>query len=433
MLPLDALHASLRRRVPPPLRTRYRRLRRWAQHKARVRQIPLERVLLGGEHVGEGGEHVGEHVYSAGQWADLVGDPRRASLPLYESPHVQLLQRYSRDGPAILDLAALRATSYYRNALDCIRYSGHYFGQSTEAGIQAQAAAFCQLYERMRRGDPTEVSFPSPYGHSVRGTLPRVCATWTPNTYQVLDGYHRLAIAWVLGQRHASVVVAGEQPTELQRLALRVSVTQSRRELYQPVSALDFDTSWPLVRRCEDRWAMMVAFLDRMGLDLSRSSMIDLACSYGWFVTEFARRGAQALGVEAEADALRIGRIAYGLSPAQQVHGHIQWFLECTKMRCDVVLLLSVLHHLVLRPSRYSPEALLRQVDALTGSVLFLDTGQAHEQWYRTALRGWDEHYIAQFIKQHTTFSEVIPLGTDNDDRGYYAKNYRRTLFACVR
>ncbi|MBX5489760.1 MAG: methyltransferase domain-containing protein [Chloroflexi bacterium] len=425
MLALTALRATIRDRVPSPLLAHYRRTRRWARElrdRARVRLIPLDRVLVGGEQ-----------QYDAGQWADLVDDPRRASLPLHESPCVHLLQLYCGGGPAVLDLPTLRSTPYYRNALARIRYTGHYFGQVTEAGIQAQAAAFLQLYDRIRCGDPTEVAFPSPHGHSARGSLPMVYATWTPNTYQVVDGLHRLAIAWMLGQRRLPAVVTGVQPTELQRLVLRVSATQNRRELYQPLNTLDFDASWPLIRCCEDRLSMMLAFLEKRKIDIARSSMIDLACSYGWFVAEFARRGAAAIGVDSDPNALKIGRIAYGLSPSQLYHSYIQGFLELNETKYDIVLCLSILHHFARAPIPCDAATILHKIDAITGKVLFLDTGESHEEWFRATLPEWNPEYVARFVKQHTSFTHIVPLGTDRDNERFYKKNYGRTLFACFR
>jgi hypothetical protein len=98
-----------------------------------------------------------------------------------------------------------------------------------------------------------------------------------------------------------------------------------------------------------------------------------------------------------------------------------------------VVLLLSVLHHCVLRRGPCGPEELLRRVDRVTGSVLFLDTGQAHEQWFRASLAAWNDARIMEFLRRHTSFRRIVPLGTDRDDAGPYRGNYRRTLFACLR
>ena len=161
--------------------------------------------------------------------------------------------------------------------------------------------------------------------------------------------------------------------------------------------------------------------------------MVDLACSYGWFVAQFAREGWQAHGVESDPSAIRMGRIAYGLSGDRTTHSTIQAFLHESDRKFDVVLCLSILHHFLMNPRTCRAEDLLRQVDAITGSVLFFDIGQNHEEWFKDRLPEWDDTHIVNWIKQNTTFTEVIKLGVDSDDVGPYRTNYRRSLFACIR
>jgi len=258
--------------------------------------------------------------------------------------------------------------------------------------------------------------------------------TLTPNTFQIEDGHHRLAIAWVLGHRKAkATVLRPPLPTGLQSLVLKVDQTQGRKELYQPIEDPEFDDTWGLVRRCHDRFAMMLKFLAESGHNIKGLSVADVACSYGWFVSEFSKRGCRAIGADMDPVALKIGRIAYGLTSEQQVQSDLQTFLHRCDRAFDVVLFLSVLHYFPLKRAPGSPEDILKQVDAITGSCLFFDTGQSHEEWWRNSLPEWDEDFIIKFIKRNTSFTRVVPLGTDSDNVDPYSDNYRRTLFACVR
>jgi len=353
---------------------------------------------------------------------------------LQDSPHVDLLQRYRKLGERLFERAALARTPYFENASHAVRLCGSYFGHRTAQGIAAQARSFIRLYLRTASGDPTEVDFTYRRRHSPKGSLPVVRETLTPNTFQIGDGHHRLAVAWVLGDREAAVTaLAPRAPTVLQSLALSCAQTHGRRELYQPVGGVEFDGGWGVIRRCDDRLAMMLKFLASAGRPLAGLSVLDVACAYGWFVNEFAQRGAAATGVDSDFAALRLGRIAYGLRPEQTVHADLRTFLSTCGRKWDVVLLLSVLHHFVLNPRRGRPEELLRRVDRVTGSCLFIDTGQSHERWWRGALSKWNDEFVADFIRRHTSFSRVIPLGTDLDYAGPYPDNYRRTLFACLR
>ena len=179
--------------------------------------------------------------------------------------------------------------------------------------------------------------------------------------------------------------------------------------------------------------AMMLRFLASNGRDLNRLSVADLGCCYGWFVSEFSKRGCRAIGVDRDPAALKIGRIAYALHSGQLVQSDIMKFLHNCDQTFEVVLLLSVLQDFAKKPDFGSPEEVLKRVDAITGSFLFLETGQNHEAWYRNSLPVWDKDFIIKLVRQHTSFTHVLPLGVGSDDVGFYSDNYGRTLFVCSR
>ena len=99
----------------------------------------------------------------------------------------------------------------------------------------------------------------------------------------------------------------------------------------------------------------------------------------------------------------------------------------------DVVSCFSLLHHFVLGRGSVDEVELLRLLDRATGRVLFIDTGQGHEDWFRKSLSSWDADYVGEFLERHGTFDQVIDLGPDQDDVPPYEGNYGRHLFACVR
>jgi len=390
---------------------------------AGLRTVDLRKIVIGGEG-----------PYDAGRWAEATGDLRRASMPLSESPHVNLLEQHDRLGERLFERATFEQTPYFKNAAHAVRLCGSYFGHRTPEGIAAQARSFVCLYGRTANGDPTEVEFTYRRRHSAPTSLPVVRETLTPNTFQVTDGHHRLAVAWTMGRREvAATAVPPRAPTTLQSLVLACAQTRGRRELYQPIDGLEFNGGWNIVRRCDDRLGMMLAFLAAVGRPISALSVLDAACSYGWFVNEFSKRGAAATGVDTDPAALKAGRIAYGLRAEQTVQSDLHAFLSICGRTWDVVLLLSVLHHFVLNPKRGRPDELLRKIDRVTGTCLFIDTGQAHERWWRGTLAQWDNDFVADYIRRHTSFTQVIPLGTDADYAGPYRQNYGRTLFACLR
>jgi SAM-dependent methyltransferase len=388
----------------------------------RVREIPLERTLLGGQA-----------GFEARHWAQIVGRADEHPLALPESPHVRFLERWRTEGEALLKPAVFAETPYARNAMEVVRHGGAYFGARTMEGVIEHARRFAALHDRVKSGNPEPLDLPGGVGHSSRDSLPTVHPTWTPTTFLLADGHHRLAIAWVLGRKSHPAILLEPIPTELQLLASRVAQTSGRRELYQPIPGVEFDAAWPLVRNCADRFAMMRKFLEERRIAPAGLTMADFSCSYGWFVSEFAKAGFDARGFDIDPVALRIGRIAYGLDPARLERGDSIAILNAGGRKYDVVLFLSILHHFAVKQGMGTPEEILRRVDAATGRVLFLDSGEGHEVWMRKHIPAWNPEYVADLIRKNTTFKEVVPLGVDRDDAGAFAGNYGRTLFACVR
>jgi hypothetical protein len=78
-------------------------------------------------------------------------------------------------------------------------------------------------------------------------------------------------------------------------------------------------------------------------------------------------------------------------------------------------------------------EAFIRKLDSVTGSVLFLDTGENHERWFRDSLKEWDADFIARWLRENTASTSVQMLGADQDRQGRYQGQYGRHLFACSR
>jgi SAM-dependent methyltransferase len=363
----------------------------------------------------------------------MTGNMQRASLPLADSPHVKFLEKYLEIGKTILRPLNFEQTAYYKNAMQCVQLTGNYFGQRTVEGIIAQARSFIELYNRITTNNSLEVKFPSTACHSPFDSLPIVRKTWTPKTVQIDDGMHRLAISWVSGRKETTALVLPAMPTKLQSLVTRVSRSQELPGLYQPINSVEFDRSWDVIRRCDERFDMMLRFLSSNNYRVGELSILDLGCSYGRFVSEFLKKGAKAIGLDVNGAALKVGQIAYGLTVEQLVKNDLLNYLKNCDRTYDVVLLLSVLHHFALNPDYVSPAEVLKRADAVTGAVLFIDTGQAHEYRYRKKLPDWDNDFIVNFVKQHSSFDRVIPLGVDSDRGQRWHAYYGRTLFACVR
>jgi hypothetical protein len=144
------------------------------------------------------------------------------------------------------------------------------------------------------------------------------------------------------------------------------------------------------------------------------------------------RAGYDARGIERDPLGPRLGNVVYGLEERLIRVGNAENLLP-DEPRADVVSCFSLLHHFVLGRASVDAAELVRLLDRVTRRVLFLDTGEGHEAWFRESLAGWDADRVAAFLKEHSTFDEVIDLGPDSDAVPPYENNYGRHLFACVR
>jgi hypothetical protein len=117
----------------------------------------------------------------------------------------------------------------------------------------------------------------------------------------------------------------------------------------------------------------------------------------------------------------------------QITHRDCAQFLEEREEQVDVTTCLSVLHHFALGRNAVSAEKFFRLVDQVTRKVLFVDSGQNHEKWFRKSLPDWDADFIEKWIRNNSSFRKIYRLGTDEDNVPPVADNYRRVLFACTK
>ena len=282
-------------------------------------------------------------------------------------------------------------------------------------------------------GAGTEIPFDS--GHSKSNDPIRVRPIRYSDCYQIIDGHHRLAIAHARGKTAARVRVHSPAVlTPLQSLLLDVLWQNGRRELYQPIDSPELKKGWSLVRRCSDRFAKMRGFLETQGLlPPTLRTYLDIGSSYGWFVSAMKELGFDAHGVERDPFAIAVGSIVYGIETGRCVRSDCVRFLEEGHPRYDVTSCFSVLHHFALGRGAIGPEEFIRLIDRATDKVLFFDTGQNNEAWFRRSLPEWNPDYIESWLAANTTFTRFHRLGIDEDAAPPFHENYKRMLFACTR
>lgn len=396
---------------------------RAANPRAVTRTVAMEKLLCGGEN-----------GLPADTYARHTGNFFRPSTPFSQSPHVKFLEQYREIGDAIFERGVFSSTAYFGNAVECMRATGQYFHCTREDQVHEVARRFVARFlgEVATNDDGDRWR-----GFSTADSMVRVRLIEGSDCYEVIDGNHRLAIHCVQGVKTERVEVSpGRARTPLQQLLLDYGwcATRGVHELYQPVSSPELSTGWTLIRNCSDRMGMMGDFLDRhRELLPAHPSYLDVASSYGWFVNAFGKKGFEAHGVEMDWAGVEIGTRVYGLKPGQLTRSEAVRFIENHGRTYDVVSCFSLLHHFVLGRASVSATDMLRLLDRITGTVLFMDMGQEHEAWFRDSLSGWNPDTIERWLRENSSFKQFYTLGTDRDSVPPFEANYGRTLFACTR
>jgi SAM-dependent methyltransferase len=379
-----------------------------------LKKIDLRKVLMGGEA-----------GFSSASYARMTGDLLWPSRSIVDSPYVELLNQYLAEGENLFLPDRFKTTSYYQNAAHAIELYGEYFGRQAPEDIVELARKFCRRLhaKSFNHEEPAETEFEPDI------VVQRIKSS---DCYQIVEGQHRLALAWVEGLKEHKCLVRPSSPvlTPIQQMIIDSSWTLGRPQVYQPIAAPEL-ASWPMVRRCSDRFEMMMQWLEARAIH--SGSFLDIGCSYGWFVDQMRRRGFQSTGVDRDAAAVLVGRLAYGLDAKATQLTDIINFLDSQTARYDIVSCFSVLHHFVRRQNRISAAELIRKVDDVTGSVLFFDTGEGHEEWFKASLPGWDGPFIQKWLRENSSFTRIEILGRDSDNVRPFEKNYRRHLFVCSR
>ena len=362
----------------------------------------------------------GEHGVSASFYAELSNQFLRPSTPVSESPHAQLLENAESSGNGFLNSDTLRKTPYVKNGLTTIDIFGDYRGARTEEEVMALARDFVENASQINLSPDKPIE------------LRRIRFS---DCFEVIEGHHQLALAFTRGDKTVEAIVWPRTVlTPLQERLLKVLWLYGRKELYQPVVSPELEKEWILVRQCTDRFGMMEQFLKQQGLlPAAGLTYADFGSSYGWFVSAMGKLGFRSIGVDRDAIAHSIGVRVYGLAPEQLIRRDIVRFLTNCSDTFDVTSLFSVLQYFAMEKKPVSPEELISLVDKVTGKVLFFDTGENHEAWFKSKLPEWSPEFIKEWLEKHTSFSQVLPLGVDQDKRGKFLENYSRTLFALVR
>lgn len=385
---------------------------------SKIDKIKINKILLGGEN-----------DLSGYQYALMTGDFKRPSTLVKDGPHYKLLKKYLEIGYSVLDKENFIHSDYYKNAQQCIDLFGEYFPEiDQDDKIVLAAERFLRLYTK------DDVSHLPSKGHSKDGELIEVIPIINSDCFQLVQGNHRVAFALARGDEEitAKILINKKETTPVQFLLKSLIWERGEKIIYQPLDCPELNTKWVLARKCTDRFDKMVNFLNSIRID-KNSSLLDLGCYYGWFVSKFINLGYLAEGVEKDNIPILIGKIIYKNLDNLIHKNDIIRFLKSTNRSYDIVCCLSIMHHFIYGREKGEALELLRLLDLKTNKVLFFEMGQEHEEWFKKLLIQWNTDKIESWVIENTSFKKCFHLGIDCDSTGKFHGNFGRMLFAFVK
>jgi SAM-dependent methyltransferase len=132
-------------------------------------------------------------------------------------------------------------------------------------------------------------------------------------------------------------------------------------------------------RACVDRWSLIADVVR----STSSTSLLDLGCAEGYFVQQAAKTlKCFSLGVDADIRRLTVARLTTslsGINGAGFVGGTIDQTLLAQLPASDIVLFLSVLHHITYEHGIEYARGILTAIRGITKKRLVFDMGQSNE------------------------------------------------------
>ena len=417
-----SLKTKIRRRLSKLKREAYYALQAIRGFKRYYTDVDLGKILIGTQ--------CGKKLE---KWVRITHEWDRVSCQLKDSPYVRFLTEVSEDEQLLNNDRFLENQPYYRMAETAIEFAGSYFAAKTPDTIKSQMRRFYETYRSFRDGSQCNDTVDD-YRHSAPDDPVVMHKIFASDCYEIEDGHHRTAISYVLGKNKMTALIVGERKTYLQELLLR---TQANKDivLHQPVDKLEV-AGWAVREGCEERMALMAAFLTGTSLELESqiTTVLDLECGYGWFLQEFCKMGFDVTGISRNQTAMEIGRIAYGLNDDQLLQEEMSAFLDKPNQNYDLVLFLNALGCIFSKGiSEGEEKGMFQKIDKLTGKILILGSGQGSDTCSSQNNFGYDCEHLKSLILENTSFNQIVILGKETAKPGRCSDKNTEILLACIR
>lgn len=363
--------------------------------------------------------------YDAVAFAEARGMLGLGSMPMEDSPHVQLL-RAAVESKSDLTDDEIRASAYWAFAHWVASVDGAWFGAHTDEEFLEVTRNFIDW--ALQRSPRYTDAAGSPFEDQI------LVATISGSPmYQLIDGHHRVAVAVVRGDttlRVRRTWLSSETP--LQHRLHELNSSRRARVMVQPVPARDVETGWLVTSDCKDRLLRMVRFVES---DAHKGNgvrtYLDVGAGYGWFLGEMKRFGYSVEGIVADPGARSIGTSFFELTDDELVVGDLAECVERLSRSFDVVSSFELLRVFAGGSGRDEAEHLIKAIDRVADRVLFVDTDERPD--LAAGSTKLSASSLTRLIIDTTSFREVVDLGDNHDPVGPWSSSQKSRLIALVR
>jgi hypothetical protein len=194
---------------------------------------------------------------------------------------------------------------------------------------------------------------------------------------------------------------------------MRLSSAKFRYQPTPPTAAI-LSSRLTSARRCDDRLAAIKQHFPPTG-----HNILDVGSNAGYYLFELAKNGYLCHGLERDPDLVCYTSLmchAMGVSGVSCECGNLDPSFVERMPRYDVILCLSVMHHIILAEGMEIAQSILQQLALKTNRVLFFEMGQSNEidaDWATRlpAMEPDPETWISQWLVK-SGFRHVKTIGT---------------------
>lgn len=169
-------------------------------------------------------------------------------------------------------------------------------------------------------------------------------------------------------------------------------------------------------RECRDRLESIVSHLPQ-----ERSNILDIGSNSGYYLFELARLEHLCHGIESDAELVCYTSLMTYLTNCKGVScelGKLDLAAIERMPSCDVILFLSVMHHIILSEGMEIAQSIFRHLASKTNKVLFFEMGQSNElnaDWSKRlpSMKPDPETWISQWLIR-SGFRHVKTIGTSS-------------------